>query len=363
MLEDGNPPALFRVVFRAGTAAARTSSRPASADGVAEWTQPIDMAVYDTTAKLVAVVQQFNLVGGWIIKPDRHFFGSSVASQSNEWIHAPDLPTAPTFHAELRVDLEEDEIVVGDQSDEDFSGIPMLVSPVSLHSSGLDDSNGGNLEMKSISPTSVTTPCSTLITSSVGGGFFGEGARVGGVSTEDSPSSPVPSAPHPPPASPTAPPFYYDVLRERGPLGTAAGAAGTLIPFHPDLAMSRSFSWSPLVPKTAQPGGSAATSPGGKVPPLHPRPSPLFSWSPLVSPLALPKRTAAASPSFRSKLRRFFSGSPPVSPVTVPGDHRPAAKREEGQDTAATDESVPEKIKKKTKKQVRELNSHVVECP
>ena len=299
-----------------------------------EWTQPMDMAVYDTTAKLVAVVQQFNIVGGWIIRPDRHFFGSFVTSLPNEWIHAPDLPSAPTFYAGLHVDFEEEKARVkhprleSDQSDEDFGGIPMLLSPMSLRSSGLDNSNGSNLDIKSASSTSsaaTTTPGSTLITSSVGGGFFGDGPRTG-VFLEGSPSCPAPSAPHPPPVKPTAPPFYDDVLRERGPLGTAAGAAGATIPFHPDVAVSRSFSWSPLAPSTARPEDAPEMRSGGKAPPQPERPSPLFSWSPLVSPMALSERAATATSSFRSTLRRFFSLLPPVSPVTAPENDRPAAK-------------------------------------
>lgn len=393
-------PDLFRVVFRAGTAVARTPSKRANPDGSVEWTQPLDILVYDTSAKLVAVVQQFNFLRGWIIGPDRYFNGTSITALPSEWTHSSDLPTAPRFYAELRVDIEvggdhpSPEGVV-DESDEDYRGLPMLCSPRALHYSGSHDSHGGKMK-KTISPMSVTTTPSTLLTTSVGGGFFRDGSRFGVYSEESSPGSSVLSeSPRPPLVDPTAaPPPYEEVVRERGPLGIAVGVVGAVVPLHPEMAVSRSFSWSPATfcvaesvgapaakhqggaaesggtetccvgpsvdaPATEHPGGEM--DPGGEAAPFLEKVSRFFSWSPLAPPAALPEGaaapqqersaheaavTGAATPSLHSTSQetRFSPQMPPVSPVSSVPDNRPSARTKGGRGTATTKPITPANV-------------------
>lgn len=389
-------PDLFRVVFRAGTAVARTPSKRANPDGSVEWTQPLEITVYDPSAKLVAVIQQFNFLRGWIIGPDRHFNGTSVTALPSEWTHSSDLPTAPSFYAELRVNIEGgDHPSPGgvDESDEDYSGLPMLCSPRVLHYSGRHDSHGG--KMKPISPTSVTTTPSTLLTTSVGGGFFGDGSRIGTYSEESSPGSSVLSeSPRPPLVGPTAaPPPYEEVVQERETLGPAAGVEGAVVSLHPEMAVSRSFSWSPLAscvaesadnapaarhqggaaepggketccvgppvgsPATEHPGGE--TEPGDEEPPFLEKLSRFFSWSPLAPRAALSEDAAGpqqersgheaampgtATPSLRSTPQsRFSPQMPPVSPMSVPGDP-PAVRSKGGRGAATTKPTAPAKV-------------------
>lgn len=385
-------PDLFRVVFRVGTAVARTPSKRANPDGSVEWTQPLEIVVYDTNAKLVAVVQQFNFLKGWVIGPDRHFDGTSITALPDEWIHSPDLPTAPKFCAELRVDVEEDDpppLGGIDESDQDYRGLPMLCSPRVLHYSGPQDSNGG--KFKTI-PSPTTTP-STLLTTSVGGGFFGDGSRTGVYSEESSPAgSSVPS--ESPPRSPlvnpttTPPPPYEELVRERGTLGSAAGAVGAPVALRPEVAVSRSFSWSPLMSYVAQQPVDApttehqgsATAPGDEEaccvaqragtppatehprgetepgdddePPLLEKLSRLFSWSPLDPPAALPEDAAAAPQQQRdvheaaaagaatssecSTPPRFSPLLPQVSPLSAPNDPPAEAQNRSGRGSVTT---------------------------
>lgn len=384
--EQGMPD-LFRVVFRAGTAVARTPSKRANPDGTVEWTQPLEIAVYDKNAKLVAVVQQFNFLRGWVIGPDRHFNGASITALPDEWVHSSDLPTAPRFYAELRVDIEEGHhpsLRGIDESDEDYRGLPMFCSPRALQHSGG--------KFKATSPASVTTTPSTLVTTSVGGGFFGDGCRLGLYSEESSPGSSVLSeSPRPPPAHPAnAPSPCEEVVRERGALGTAVGAFGAPVPLHPEVAASRSFSWSPLASCVASVKAPAAehqgdatepgdgetccvaqpvdvpaaehlrggVEPGDEEQPFLERSSQCCSLSPFAPcPAALPESAAepqqqrgaheaaagAATPSLHSTSPRFSPLLPPVSPLSVPDD-LPAAQDKGGRGTATTKPNAPANV-------------------
>lgn len=359
-------PDLFRVVFHAGAAVARTPSKRANPDGSVEWTRPLGLVVYDTNAKLVAVVQQFNIYRGWIIGPGCYFDGTSIMALPNKWVNSPNPPTAPKFYAELKVDVEEGEppgnqhTALGSmmgEPDEDYRGLPMLCSPRVIYNAGSYDSNDG--KFKGISPSSVTTTSSTLMTTSVGGGFFGDGTRIEVYSEDGSPdSSALSELPRPTPVNlTTAPPSYDEGVREPGTLETAARAVGAVVPLHPELAVSRSFSWSPLASSVAHSVGASAkkhqrgaAKPGSKVSP-SPREkfSQLFSWSSLASPAALPEAAAAsqqqkitneaavgtATPSLHPTSPRVFLRLPPVSPLAAPDD-LPAAQTNSCQDTTTT---------------------------
>lgn len=296
-------PDRFRVRFRSENVAAETPSKQAGADGSIEWNEPLDMRVFDASAKVVAVIQQYNPVGGWIVRPDRQFESLSVNELPDTWLHTPDLPTAPTFRAELSVHGEEEEAESAastHEPGENFSEIPPLDSPGLLYSLGRGAIFDGGDVFKIFSPisvtaSSVTTSSSTLTRSSSGrGAFFGEGADAGitaGCSPVSSarsilpppPVSPISSPPRasptapPPPVSPAAaPPLNDDMRLRQGVLSAAAGAEGLTIRFlRPELAVSRSFSWSPAASPAAQPSRGTCEmmqqqkqrqrSPGGEV--------------------------------------------------------------------------------------------------
>lgn len=353
-------PDRFRVRFRAGAVSSETSSKIPDADGSIEWKEPLDIRVYDRSAKLVAVIQQYNLVGGWVVRPDRAFQGSSVTTLPDTWHHTPDLPTAPKFHAELSVHCEEEELQPFGSThipEDNYSGIPTLDTPSLLYSLGrgsLLDSGDGfkTFSPLSVTASSVTASSSTGAASSVGGGkaFFGEGATVE-ISPEGSPASsarPV-SRPPPvspivsppiaslPPVSPAAPLLHDDVLPQEEVLSAAVEPAGFAIRFpRPELATSRSFSCSPVASRAAPPSGGPSEALSKQ------RHSPDHKGR-KVSAMTAPFRRGLPSPRTRSWWPNIFR-SPTLEDVgeddrfpeakTLPGS--PANTANEQHKTAST---------------------------
>ncbi|CAB1115822.1 unnamed protein product [Ectocarpus sp. CCAP 1310/34] len=280
-------PDFFRVVFFDGTMEVRTKSKRANLDGLVQWTERLEVLADDTAIKLVATVQQRSFLGDWVAGPDFHFSGSSLPSK---WRHTSELPSAHKFYAELSVDCQEylPPSTSSDKSEAHFRGPSKLPSPSAFSFSGLGSVRKGS---DSSSPSSVAATSKTLLSSAVGGGFFGDGTRRG-ASLEGFSASSAVSASWPSRATHETRPRYSYPLRQEGGLWGVVGSTGMVLRSRPLLAMSQSFSWSPPASPIARPKDASAfqqrvgasEAAGESSPPS----SSCFSWSPLVSPLALP---------------------------------------------------------------------------
>ncbi|CAM9661180.1 unnamed protein product [Ectocarpus fasciculatus] len=328
-------PDFFRVVFFDGTMEVRTKSKRANLDGSIQWTEQLEVLADNTAIKLVATVQQRSLFGDWVVGPEFHFNGSSLPSK---WRHSSELPFAHKFYAELSVGCQEDlpPSTSTDKSEGHVRRPSKLPSPSSFSSAGPGSVRKGS---DGFFPSSVTASSKTLLSSAVGGGFFGGGTSRG-VSLEGSSGSSAVSASWPSRAPHETRPRYSYPLRQQGGLWGVVGSTGMVLRCRPGLAMSQSFSMSPAAspiarPKDApgvqqRPGASEAA--GESSPPS----SSCFSWSPLVSPVAFPDEAperkwatagaaaresgAAVSPSLSGPARWGSSSRPLVEPPVAMTD-------------------------------------------
>lgn len=100
----------FKLVLSAGTVASETEPKQLGADGFIKWTEPVEMRVPNTAAKLVATVVSREFPASvWSPVPGFRFAGFSVQECPSAWQHMPDPPNAgPSFYAEVETFSERD---------------------------------------------------------------------------------------------------------------------------------------------------------------------------------------------------------------------------------------------------------------